>query len=49
MDTLRFIAVIVLIAVVCCGTVIKLYTRSRLKDLESTYDTEPAGAKKSRG
>ncbi len=40
MSDLRFIAAVVLVAVVVCGMVIKLYTRSRLKDLESTYDTE---------
>ncbi len=40
MDNLRIIAVIVLIAVICAGTIIKIYTRSRLKDLEGTYDTE---------
>ncbi len=43
MGTLRVIAIIVLIAVICCGTIIKIYTRSRLRDLEGTYDTEPPG------
>ena len=27
MGTLRVIAIIVLIAVICCGTIIKIYTR----------------------
>ena len=49
MDTLRFIAILVLVAVICCGTVIKIYTKSRLKDLESTYDMEPSGLKKEKG
>ncbi len=40
MSDLRFIAAVVLAAVIVCGVVIKLYTHSRLKDLESTYDTE---------
>ena len=43
MGTLRVIAIIVLAAVICCGTIIKIYTRSRLRDLEGTYDTEPPG------
>jgi|GEM_PF-5327754 hypothetical protein len=44
MDTLRMAAIIVLIAVICIGTVIKVITSSKLKSLEGTYDMEPGGA-----
>lgn len=46
MDGLRLIALITLIAVTLAGVIIKIYTRSRLRDLEGTYDTEPPGMRR---
>ena len=40
MDVWTMAGIVALALVICAGTVIKLYTRNKIKDLEGTFDVK---------